>query len=84
MNCNESQIIKCYECIIDKTVFELSPANIDDKLKLVCSDCWRSAVETGRAMIYTREELTTFSEFKTETDEENEDPEDVLDSKIIG
>ena len=80
---DESKIMKCHECDNDKTVFELSPANIDNKLKLVCGDCWRNAVKEGRAMIYTREEMSAFSEFKRD-DDIDEEPKDILDSKIIG
>jgi hypothetical protein len=79
---DESQIMKCHQCGADKSVFKLSPANINDKLKLVCSDCWQKAVETSRAMIYPREELTAFSEFKS--DDTDEESQDVLDSKLTG
>ena len=54
----------CRECGNEKKASELSPAVVDNKMKLVCAGCWDAAVESGRATIFTREELTTFSELK--------------------
>lgn len=56
--------MNCRECGKVKKTLELSPAVIDNKLKLVCAECWDAAVKSGRATIYTPEELTAFSELK--------------------
>ena len=56
--------MNCHECGNVEKTSELSPGVIDNKLKLVCAECWDAAVKSGRATIYTREELTAFSEFK--------------------
>ena len=56
--------MNCHECGKVKKTLELSPGVIDNKLKLVCAECWDAAVKSGRATIFTREELTAFSEFK--------------------
>lgn len=56
--------MKCHECGKMKKTLKLSPAVIDNKLKLVCSECWDAAKKSGRATIFTHEELTAFSELK--------------------
>jgi hypothetical protein len=65
----ESENMNCHECGAEKTVLQLSPAVIDGTLKLVCKQCWADAVETGRATIFTREDLTMFSELKNTNNE---------------
>lgn len=56
--------MNCHECGKMKKTLELSPSVIDNKPKLVCAECWDAGVKSGRATIFTREELTAFSEFK--------------------
>lgn len=56
--------MNCHECGKVKKTMKLSPAVIDNKLKLVCAECWDAAKKSVRATIFTREELTAFSELK--------------------
>lgn len=56
--------MNCHECGEVKKTLKLSPAVIDNKLKLVCAECWGAAVKSGRATIFIHEELTAFSELK--------------------
>jgi hypothetical protein len=71
---DNSDIIKCHECGAENHFLKLSPAVIDGKLKLVCENCWASAVKTGRATIFTKEELSAFSEFKSPVDSDSTAP----------